>query len=94
MRKLLTKRRRRQRHSAASAAEVKARRLMPIRQRGGKWFVDVSRFTPDVPEWGEYDTRAEAEEDRDGVIRTRGARVVLEIIEQNQREQSPATLLP
>jgi hypothetical protein len=86
MRKPLAK----SRQQRPGSAVLRARRLMPVRRKGAKWIVDASNLTPDNPEWGDYDTRAEAAEDRDGVIRTRGAAEVLALIQHNQQQQLQA----
>jgi hypothetical protein len=38
--------------------------LAPILRRDDGFWIDASAYTPDVPLWGPYDTRADALDDR------------------------------
>jgi C-terminal processing protease CtpA/Prc len=38
--------------------------ILPLIRLEGKWWIDAKELTPDVPLWGPYDTKAEAQEDR------------------------------
>lgn len=60
----------------APAAGVELMRLLPKRRDG--WWLDASRFTPDVPEYGPYDTRGEAIEARRSFLRSRSKRQIEE----------------
>lgn len=63
-----------QRRSERSAAKLKkvneARRLPLLPKRDDGWWIDGSAETPDVPEWGPWDTKKEAEEARASYIRS------------------------
>jgi len=38
--------------------------ILPLVELDDGWWIDASELTPDVPQWGPYDTKSEANEDR------------------------------
>ena len=57
---------------AASEDKVEEKPVLPISKRTADgehgWWIDASELTADVPDWGSYPTRREAEDDRRGFV--------------------------
>jgi hypothetical protein len=54
-------------------------KILPKRPDG--YWLDASTMTPDVPEWGPYDTKAEATEARRSFLRNGPQKMIREAIQ-------------